>query len=168
MIFRLPASIVLATMLSWLTVMPQAYAQAQPTPGAIAAARELLTLRGSLEPFEHILSGAVETAKNALLPTNPNLAKELNEVAAILHQGVRPMRETLYKDLSTTYASHYSEKELKELVAFYKSPIGKKFAAEEPVAAKDILQHAQKLAAALSDDMLKRFRAEMRKRGHTL
>jgi hypothetical protein len=168
MICRLPTRVALAAMLSLFAFMPQALAQTQPTPGAVAAARELLTLRGTLEPFDRILSGAVETAKAAFLPTNPQLSKELNEVAAILHQGVRPMRETLYNDMSTTYAKHFTEKELKDLLAFYKTPLGKKFAAEEPVAIEDILKQAQTLAAALVEDMMTRFRAEMRKRGHEI
>jgi hypothetical protein len=168
MICRLPSRIALAAMLSLFALVPQAFAQAQPTPGAVAAARELLTLRGTLEPFDRLLSGAVETAKNALLPTNPQLSKELNEVAAILHQNVRPMRETLHNDMSTTYAKHFTEKELKDLLAFYKTPLGKKYAIEEPIAVQDILRHAQQLAGSLSEDMLIRFRAEMRKRGHSL
>ena len=55
-------------------------AQAQnPTAGAVAAARELIQAKGGGAMFEPVIPGVVESTKNTLVPTNPNLTRELNE-----------------------------------------------------------------------------------------
>ena len=60
-------------------------AQAQsPTAGAVAAARELIQTKGGGAMFEPVIPGVVESTRNSLLPTNPNLTRELNDVAAQL------------------------------------------------------------------------------------
>ena len=58
--------------------------------------------------------------------------------------------------------------ELKEVLAFYKSPIGKKVIVEEPVFVDRTMSAAQDWAIKLNEEALQRFRAEMRKRGHAL
>ena len=54
------------------------------------------------------------------------------------------------------------------MLAFYKSPIGKKVIVEEPVFVDRTMSAAQDWAIKLNEEALQRFRAEMRKRGHAL
>jgi hypothetical protein len=56
----------------------------QPSPSAIATAKELIELKGAVVMLDALIPGIVETAKNTFLPTHPQLSKELNEVAALL------------------------------------------------------------------------------------
>ena len=44
-----------------------------PTAGAVAAARELIVVKGGAAMFEPVIPGVIETAKNSLVPNNPNL-----------------------------------------------------------------------------------------------
>jgi uncharacterized protein len=53
-------------------------------------------------------------------------------------------------------------------VAFYKTPIGKKMIIEEPIALDQSLKVAQAWATRFSDEVLERFRAEMKKKGYNL
>jgi uncharacterized protein len=140
----------------------------QPTPGAIAAAKELLEIKGASAMFEPVINGVVETVKNNFLQTNPSLAKDLNEVAAQLRAEFAPRRAEVLNDFANLYAQRFSEQELKEVVAFYKTPTGKKFVAEEPLVIDQGLQRAQAWSQRLADEVLSRMRAEMKKRGHDL
>ena len=149
------------------TVGTAAQAQ-QPTPAAIAVAKELVEIKGASAMFEPVINGVVETVKNNFLQTNTTLTKDLNEVAAQLRTEFAPRRAEALNDFATLYAQRFSEAELKEVLAFYKTPTGKKFVTEEPLVIDQGLQRAQAWSQKLAEQVLSRFRAEMKKRGHDI
>jgi hypothetical protein len=110
----------------------------------------------------------IESAKNSLVPTNPQLQQQLNEVAAQLRKEFDPKRAEILNEVAKVYAQRFTEPELKEIVAFYKTPIGKKMIIEEPIALDQSLKVAQAWATRFSDEVLERFRAEMKKKGYNL
>jgi hypothetical protein len=139
-----------------------------PTPSAIAAAKELVTLKGAAAMFDPLIPGVVESAKNTFVPTHPQLVTQLNEVAAMLRKEYEPKRAEILDEVAKTYAMHFSEQELKDIVAFFKSPVGKKMLAQEPIAIDQSLKAAQSWANNFSDMVLERFRVEMKKKGVAL
>ena len=146
-----------------------AAAQAQtPTAGAVAAARELIQAKGGGAMFEPVIPGVVESTKNTLLPTNPNLTRELNEVSAQLRKEYEAKKAELVYEVAIVYAKHFTEQELKDLVTFYRSPLGQKMLKEEPVALDESLKRAQDWSIDFSETVMGRFRTEMKKRGHQL
>ena len=138
------------------------------TPASLAAAKELISLKGGVAMFDPLIPGVIESAKNAYLPTNPQLSKELNEVALQLRKEYDPKRAEILNEVSKIYAQRFTEQELKDLVAFYRTPLGKKMITEEPIALDQSLKAAQAWATKFSDEVLERFRAEMKKKGHNL
>lgn len=165
-------------------VIPQGAAQAQaqaparaqasppanpnPSPAAIAMAREVITLKGASQMFDAVVPGVIETAKNSFIPTNPNLTKELNEVAAQLRRDFDSKRAEVLNEVARTYARRFTEQELKELLAFYKTALGKKVLVEEPLAIDDGIHRAREWADAFSEQIVNRMRAEMKKKGFDL
>jgi len=135
---------------------------------AIAAAKELVALKGGATMFDPLVPGVIESAKNSLVPTNPQLQQQLNEVAAQLRKEFDPKRAEILNEVAKVYAQRFTEPELKEIVAFYKTPIGKKMIIEEPIALDQSLKVAQAWATRFSDEVLERFRAEMKKKGYNL
>jgi uncharacterized protein len=136
-----------------------------PTPGAIAAAKELVALKGAAVMFDPLIPGVVESAKNTFVPTHPQLVTQLNEVAAMLRKEYDPKRAEILDEVAKAYAQHFSEQELKDIVVFFKSPVGKKMLAQEPIAIDQSLKAAQSWANNFSDVVLERFRVEMKKKG---
>jgi hypothetical protein len=61
-----------------------------------------------------------------------------------------------------------TDQELKELVAFYKSPLGQKMLKEEPLALDQSMKKAQDWSTSFSEAVLTRIRSEMAKKGHPL
>ena len=139
-----------------------------PSAGAVAAARELIVVKGGAAMFDPVIPGVIETAKNSLVPTNPNLTKELNDVAAQLRKEYDNKRAELVYEVALIYAKHFTEQELKELVAFYKSPLGQKMLKEEPLALDQGMKRAQDWSQDFSEAVLMRIRTEMAKKGHPL
>lgn len=169
MIFRMLARAACAAFVALAAVALALPARAQqPSAGALATASEILDLKGSMNIFEPVIPGVIEQAKNVFVPSNPNLSKELDEVALALRKELAPRSAALKTEVAKVYASRFTEQELKDTLAFYKSPLGKKLLAEEPPFVERTLQTAQDWANRLSEEVISKFRAEMKKKGHNL
>ena len=157
-----------AIALSWLACSLPAAAQQQPTPSAIATAKELLAAKNATAMFDPIIPGVIQSTMNTFLPTNPNLFKEFNEVAQRLRNELGSRRNEVIDEIAKLYAQRFSEAEMKEIINFYKSPVGKKFVNDEPAVIDQGLQRADAWARKMQEEVLNRFRAEMKKKGYDL
>ena len=144
-----------------------ALAQA-PSASAVAVAKELVELKGGAAMFEPVVIGVVEQTKGALLQTSPQLSKDLTEVGNQLRTEFGPRRNDLINEAAKFYAQRFSEPELKDIVAFYKTGAGQKMLAQEPLVLDDTFAFIQQWQGRVSEDVMNRFRAEMKKKGHNL
>jgi hypothetical protein len=152
-----------------LMAMPSAPSHAQqPSKNAMSMANEILDIKGSMQLFEALVPGVIEKSKATLLQMNPNLFKDLNDVGNELRKEFTPRLAQLREEIVRIYASRFTEQELKDTITFYKSPLGQKILNEEPNFVDRSMSAAQDWAIKLNDEVLRRFRAEMKKRGHSL
>ncbi len=140
----------------------------QPSATAMATAKELVTVKGVNKLYEPLVVGIVEKAKGIFLQTNPTLGKDLNEVAAKLRADFAPRSAEVLTETARLYATRFTEPELKDTLAFYKSPLGRKLLAEEPAIADQSMRSAASWADKLSEEVIGKMRAEMKKRGHDI
>ena len=147
--------------------VPAAHAQ-QPTAASMAVAKQLITTTGATAVFTPLIAGVVEQAKLLYLQQNPGLAKDLNEVAAKLRTDLQPRFSELNDEVAKLYATNFSEQELKDILAFYQSPAGKKMLNVQPKVIDSSMGFAQNWANKLSDEVIAKMRDEMKKRGHPL
>jgi hypothetical protein len=145
-----------------------ALAQPAPSATAIATARELVETKGGTAMFDPVIVSVVEQTKAALLQTNPQLAKDLNDVALQLRGEFASRRNELMAYAAKLYADRFSEQELKDMLAFYKSPLGKKMTNVEPQVLDATFEYVQQWGQKVSEEVMNRFRAEMKKKGHNL
>jgi uncharacterized protein len=151
-----------------LTVCVRAADAQQPSPGAIATAKELITVKGAAALYDPVVPGVIEQVKSVFLQANPTLGKDLNEVAIKLRAEYAPRRTEIMDDVAKLYATRFTEQELKDALAFYKSPLGRKLLAEEPNVLDQSMKNAQAWADRLSQEIIAKMRAEMKKRGHDI
>ena len=102
------------------------------SPAAIAAAKEILTMKNASAMYANAVPGLVEQTKNTLLQSNLNYQKDLNEVAMIVAKNLAGREKEIGDGMAQIYANEFTEQELKDLVTFYKSPLGQKLLANEP------------------------------------
>jgi hypothetical protein len=140
----------------------------QPTAAAVSMAKEVLEVKGALTMFEPIVPGVIETAKNMFLQQSPNLQKDLNDTAATLRTQLAPRSAELKEEIAKLYAARFTEAELKESLTFFKSPLGKKLLAEEPRFIEASLGRAQDWSNRLSEEVISKIRADMKKKGFNL
>jgi hypothetical protein len=147
---------------------PAAPAKPNLTPTAMLLAKELIDVKGAASAYDPLVNGVIEYHKNFYLQTNPTLQNDLNAVAQKLSGDLAPRKAEMQQELTRIYASHFTEAELKEALAFYKTPLGKKLIAEEPKALEESMKAADDWSRQFATEVDAKFRAEMQKRGKGL
>jgi hypothetical protein len=135
------------------------------SPAAIAAAKELLTLKGVSGIYASAVPNIVQRAKDQLLANNLNYQKDLNEVATMIAQSLAGREKEIGEQMAKIYASDFTEQELKDLSAFYKTPVGQKLLTQEPKSVQASMAYMQQWAQNFNETVLAEFRSEMKKRG---
>ena len=79
-----------------------------------------------------------------------------------------PRASQLIDQFAQLYAHAFTEQELKDALAFYKSPLGRKLLEQEPNLLDQSMKNAQTWADKLSEEVIAKMRAEMKKRGHEI
>jgi uncharacterized protein len=139
-----------------------------PSANAMNFAKELIALKGAANLFDPVVPGVIEQARTTFLRTSPNLAKDLNEVAATLRTEYAGKRGEVHDIIARALAERFTEPELRDAVTFYKTPLGQKLIANEGAAMEEGMSRLQRWADQLSEQVVGRFRAEMKRRGHTI
>jgi uncharacterized protein len=160
------ASIALGLALTGVSAWAQQPASPKPaSPAAIAAAKEILTLKNASAMYANAVPGMVQKTKDVLLQNNLNYQKDLNEVAVIVAQKLAGREKEIGEGMAKVYANEFTEQELKDLVTFYKSPLGQKLLSTEPKAIQQSMGYINQWAQSFAETVNGEFRAEMRKRG---
>lgn len=139
-----------------------------PTPAAIAVAKELITLKGAANMFNPIVSGVIMQVRGQLMQTNVSIAKDLDEVALKLAGELNPRVVEIFDNAARLYAARFTEQELKDVLAFYKTPAGQKVISQEPQVLDQSVRFADEWANKLASEVLDKMRTEMKKKGHDL
>ncbi len=168
------SGLALAAALS-LSAMP-AFAQAPAAPAAqeqispehLALARAVIDFTGAGTSFNGVIPQILSDARALLLRNQPALQSDLDSVIPVLEQQFEKRREDLLNDIARTYAEAFSEEELKEIAAFYQSPIGRKLTDTTPKVLETSFLKARDWGQQVSSEVMDSLREEMQKRGHKI
>jgi len=142
-----------------------ASAQQQPSASALATARQLLELKGAFTVYTGAVPGTIENIKNQLLQANISYQKDLNEIAAKMRTDLNGRDNEIGNEMARQYATDFTEQELKDILAFYRTPLGKKMLDQEPKTIAASLQFMRQWGAKFADEVDGKFHQEMKNRG---
>lgn len=139
-----------------------------PTAAEILLAKQILNLKHAQNIFQPLLRGVIIKTRDMFMQTNFMWSKDLNEITVNLEKEYEPRVDELMDNAARIYASHFTEQELRQLLALYQSPLGEKIINEEPKALDESMAAAGSWGDGFSHDVIERMRAEMKKRGHEM
>lgn len=139
-----------------------------PTPAEILLAKQILNLKHAQNIFQPLVRGVIIKTRDMFMQTNFMWSKDLNEIAANLEKEDEPRVNELMDEAARIYAGHFTEQELRQLLALYQSPLGEKIIDEEPKALDESMAAAGSWGDGFSHDVIEKMRAEMKKRGHEM
>ena len=164
-----------ATLLSGGTT--SVLAQAAGTPPAptasagsqsnLALARELVNMTGMSNIIDSMLPKFAIHVRR-LTVTRPELSKDLDQVLETLKPEIEAQKEDMVTTMARVYAANFSEAELKDIIAFFKTPSGRKYLASVPKLMDEISGETPAWYRRVSEFVISRVRAEMAKRGHQM
>lgn len=163
-----------AISLALLFAMPvQAQTAAQPAQPDIPqsyleAARDVVILSGLAESFEAIYLEFRERVTQTVGTTRPEVRKDMEQIIELLRPEAEKKRQEIIASASYIFAKRMSEPDLKEVAAFFKSPVGQRYNAMRPRAIDEIYALLQPWSMQTSNFLFDRFSEEMRKRGHQM
>jgi hypothetical protein len=161
------AQMICAAALALAFFSATAHAQ-QPSAVAVATAKEVINVKGAHALWDPIVPGIVEKVRRTFVQANPMLIKDINEVAAKLRSEFAPRGGELIDQAAKFYAMRFTEAELKDMLAFYKSRLGQKMIKEEPAVLDQTMKNADAWAEKFADAVIAKMRTEMKRRGHDL
>ncbi|CCE02930.1 DUF2059 domain-containing protein [Bradyrhizobium sp. STM 3809] len=145
-------------------------AQGQPpalkpaSAACMAGAKEILAMKNASALYANAVPGIVQQAKQTLLQSNLNYQKDLDEVAVVVAQTYAGKEKEIGDKMAQIYCNEFTDAEIANLVAFYKTPLGQKLINAEPKAIQMSMMATNQWAAEFSETVTAQFRAEMRKR----
>ncbi|CAM5769549.1 hypothetical protein LMIY3S_02874 [Labrys miyagiensis] len=140
----------------------------EPSPEQLAIALQFLKASGLTSGFDDIIPQFMTQASQIYASRRPELRGMINEAAISLIPEFVKKRDDLDKSLARFYTSKFSEDELKQLVAFYQTPVGAKFSKEQQNILRDSVPVVGNWTRELQDSIMLRLRQEVQKRGGQL
>jgi hypothetical protein len=144
-------------------------ASSAPPPAAshLAVAREVALTSGIARSIEVIPPQLFERLREQIV-ARPELSKDLNDVLKTIEPEMELQKQQVVNAIAVIYARAMTEAELKDTIAFFKSPSGKKYVDTQPVVLDDLVREMQLWSQELAEYVMVRVRAEMQKKGHQL
>ena len=141
---------------------------AEPTAAQIALGRQVLIASGVSKSFDIAVPQMLDSIGTRVTQTRPDLIKDLNVVMEQIKPEFDKRVDALLDQGARAYAKRFSEDELKQIAAFFKSAAGVKYVASQPAILNDLFVSFQAWQQQMSGDMMARVREEMKKKGHEL
>jgi hypothetical protein len=150
-----------------IVALAQSAQAQQPSAATVALATQLIELKGGVNAFDPAIDGVIVQNRNVFLQINPNLTKDIGDVERMMRAEAAPRRQELRLEIARGYASVFTAQELKDAIAFYQTPLGRKLLEGEPKAGEEATKRAQAWIDRYATEVGNKMRAEMKKRGHT-
>jgi hypothetical protein len=142
---------------------------AQTTQSAnLPLAREVVLASGATRAFEGVIPSILQQSLSVFVQQNPDLLKDLTETVKGMSPDFEKRVTEIIDIVASVYANRFSEAELKDILNFYRSTSGKKLVATLPGVLEESFIKTQEWSARISEQIVVRLRADMKKRGHTI
>lgn len=140
-------------------------ARAQHSPEAGLVAREVLLAMGSDKQVEVILPQLMQQMANVFKTQRPGASREIDAVFELIGKRFAERKNEMLDLVAPVYAARFSEQELREMLAFFKTPVGAKLAAELPSIAQESMRIGMVWGRNIGKELESEVRLELRKRG---
>jgi uncharacterized protein len=136
---------------AWAQAAPQT--ASTPSPEALAAAHELMTVMKPAEQFKAILPVLIQNLKQAVVQGRPEVEQQYDAMMPVFNDSAQKRVNELIDTLATIYASNFTPDELRDLAAFYRTPTGQKFLSRQTAIAQQSMAAGQQLGRAVMTDV---------------
>jgi hypothetical protein len=153
------AAVVLAAV-----ALPPAQA-AEPSPASVALAAQVLDAVGLKATVDAVVPHMLGELERQIEATHPEMKAALHETVVALTPELVKSEAGVLNDAASVMAAGMSDAELKDTLAFFESPAGKKYVSSQVPILQQLNASGNAWRAQLSSTLLPRIRLEMKKKG---
>jgi hypothetical protein len=132
------------------------------SPESLALGMQLVKLSGNASTFNVLLPNIADEAKNQFVRANPQMQLGIIDVVDRVALSLVNRRPDLDNALARVWASGFSDDEMQELIDFYSTDVGKKYAELHPKLLTVQMATAQQWTSAVSQELAQKVSAELR------
>jgi hypothetical protein len=140
---------------------PQDFISGEIPQESIDLAKQLVRLSGNARAFDQLLPNIADQTKNLFIRANPQMQLGIISIVDRLALTLVPRRSELDEQLARIWASGFSDDEMLELIAFYESDTGKKFAEVYPKLLAVEVAAAEQWSASVGEELTRLVRDEL-------
>jgi hypothetical protein len=167
--FRLTIAAVLRAGTLLIALAAGSAAMAQTTaPANFALARDVVVASGATRAFEGVIPSILKQSLGVFVQQNPDLTKDLTESVRTIAPEFEKRVSEIVDIVARVYAGRFTEAELKDILTFYRSASGKKLVAQLPGVLEESFIKTQEWSSKISEQIVTRLRADMKKKGHAI
>jgi len=132
------------------------------SPESLALGKQLVKLTNTDRTFDEILPNIATEAKNGFIRANPQMQLGIIDVVDRVALDLVKRRPELDEYLARVWASGFSDEEMQELIDFYSTETGKKYAELHPQLLGVELAAAQEWGRSITRELTARVSAELK------
>ncbi|PHP66574.1 hypothetical protein CSC94_12865 [Zhengella mangrovi] len=133
------------------------------TDAHLQAARDAINALHVTDQFDAVLPGTAQQLQGQLVQKNPDMADTINKVVEEKVIEMVSRRADLEKEIAQVYARSFSEQNLKDIAAFYRTEAGKKLLSEGPIATREMMKAAEIWQQGVARDLAQNVGEELAK-----
>ncbi len=161
-----PPRLALALAVIWLVAAGGHGAKADDKAAAVAKAKELIEITGMSAVADQLLHANMQQLYGILVRLNPDRGAAIQK---LLNEHVVPeFRKRMPEFVVVTselYARHFTAAELDEIIAFYRTPVGRKAIEKLPVIAQEALAMGQTWGDKMAREVMRELAPKMQEQG---
>ena len=123
-----------------------------PSPQALAAAHELLVAMHAADTFKSFLPTFMQAMKPAIVQNRPDVESDYDTIIPLLLERANARLDEMLERMAPIYARNFTVDELKDVTAFYRSPIGQKLVSRLPAISKESFAVGQDFGRQIAGD----------------
>jgi uncharacterized protein len=158
----------LGLMLVLVVSAPAQSPSPSPSPEAIAAARDLLVAMRAADQFKMLLPAIMKAMRPTVVQNRPDVASDYDALVPKLLERASARIDNLLDRMAPIYARNFTVAELKDIVAFYRSPTGQRLVDRLPAIAQESMAAGQEFGRELLPELQRTMIEELREKGHTV
>ncbi len=139
-----------------------------PSPETLAAARELIATLKATDYLKALLPTIIQTLKPAVVQGRPQVEKDYDAITPMMLDVANGHLSEIIELVARVYALNFTAGELRDIQAFYQTPLGQKMRERMPAVTQESMILGQRWGQTLSAELRTRITDELRKRGHDI
>ena len=139
---------------------------AQPaTNDALSAARELIAVMRATDQLKQMLPTIMQALKPAIAQGRPQVEEALDALMPVLLDGMSSRVGEFTDQMASVYAHNFTPDEMRQMVVFYRGPVGQKFLEKMPIVMQESMSLGQAFGQKVAGELQSRMIEELQKKG---